>query len=113
MGAEACSGPALVRLSCHRRASKPAGRDSLAFLASPKDGRPGRPTALRCDLCRRFQPPTGFYRALGYAEVGARTDGNEVQRGSDGGGFTLAEVQRCVMRKPLPAPRKAGADTPL
>jgi hypothetical protein len=35
--------------------------------------------------------------------VGARTDGSEVQRASDGGGFTLAEVQRCVMRKPLRA----------
>ena len=52
---------------------------------------------------------TGFYRALDYAEVGARTAGNEVQRGRDGGGFTLAEVQRCVMRKPLP-PRQAMVD---
>jgi hypothetical protein len=39
--------------------------------------------------------------------VGARTDGSEVQRASDGGGFTLAEVQRCVMRKPLRAVAEA------
>ena len=96
---------------------KPARRGSLALLASSDDdGRPGRPTTAwqRCHMhvCRRFQPPTGFYRALGYAEVGARTDGNEVQRGRDGGGFTLAEVQRCVMRKPLPAPRQAADAQP-
>ena len=54
--------------------------------------------------------PIGFYRALGYAEVGGRTAGNEVQRGRDSGGFTLAEVERCVMRKPLP-PSQAVAET--
>ena len=73
--------------------------------------RTGRPTARqRCDACSLppHSPEPDFYRALGYAEVGARTGGSEVQRESDGGGFTLAEVQRCVMRKPLPAPTQAG-----
>ena len=64
------------------------------------------PTARqRCDVCSLppHSPQPDFYRALGYAEVGARTGGSEVQRESGGGGFTLAEVQRCVMLKPLPS----------
>lgn len=71
-------------------------------------GAPGAADQLWLEVTTSNRVGMDFYRALGYAEVGARTAGSEVQRASGGGGFTLAEVQRCVMRKPLPAPRQAA-----
>jgi ribosomal protein S18 acetylase RimI-like enzyme len=41
-----------------------------------------------------------FYEALGYADFG-RTAGGEVQRAAGGGGFSMAQVERVVMRKTL------------
>jgi len=41
-----------------------------------------------------------FYGALDYETVG-RTAGNEVTRDANGGGFQMAPVQRCMMRKAL------------
>ena len=46
------------------------------------------------------KPALAFYEALGYAMVG-RTAGSEVRREGGEGGFDIAEVERCVMRKPL------------
>ena len=44
------------------------------------------------------EPALAFYRALGYEEQG-RSEGNEVKR--EGNGFSMVDVQRCVLRKTL------------
>lgn len=91
--------PSRRRLGVGRMLMEACEEEAATWASSCRGAAAAAADAVWLEVTSTNTAGLGFYDALGYAEAGT-TRGAEVTR-SDGGGFSMPEVERRLMRKPL------------